>query len=53
MEGEYLGLIELLVVLLFGLGWGILELVTLRIDRRKARERARAEASGDSERSGG
>jgi len=29
----WLGLIELLVVLLFALGWGILELVGLRLDR--------------------
>jgi hypothetical protein len=32
----WLGLIELLVVLLFALGWGILELVGLRLDRERA-----------------
>jgi hypothetical protein len=29
------GLIELFVVLMFAAGWGILELVTLRMDRRR------------------
>jgi hypothetical protein len=32
---SWLGLIELLVVLLFALGWGILELVGLRLDRER------------------
>lgn len=31
-----MGLIELFVVLMFAVGWGILELVTLRMDRRRA-----------------
>jgi hypothetical protein len=30
-----LGLIELLVVLMFIIGWGVLELVILRMDRRR------------------
>jgi hypothetical protein len=29
------GLIELFVVLMFAVGWGILELVTLRMDHRR------------------
>ncbi len=33
---SWAGLIELFVVLLFVVGWGVLELVALRIDRRKA-----------------
>ena len=33
---SWLGLIELLIVLLFALGWGILELVGLRLDRERA-----------------
>jgi len=33
---SWLGLIELLVVLLFALGWGILELIGLRLDRERA-----------------
>ena len=38
-----LGLIELGVVLTFGIGWAVLELVALRRDRRK-QERAAAKA---------
>ena len=34
MDSPWLGLIELFVVLLFALGWGILELFTLRLDKR-------------------
>jgi hypothetical protein len=34
MDSTWLGLIELFVVLLFALGWGILELFTLRLDKR-------------------
>jgi len=37
MDG-WLGLIELFVVLAFALGWGIVELVALRIDRRRLTE---------------
>lgn len=40
-SGNWLGLIELLVVLLFGVGWGILELYTLRLDRKKREAAAR------------
>jgi len=37
----WLGLIELFVVLSFAVGWGILELVALRMDRhKKMREHA-------------
>jgi len=32
-----LGLIELFVVLMFAAGWGVLELVVLRMDRRRKR----------------
>jgi hypothetical protein len=35
VDSPWLGLIELLVVLLFVLGWGILELVGLRLDKRR------------------
>jgi hypothetical protein len=45
MKHSWLGLIELFVVLMFVVGWGILELVTLRMDRRRA-----AEASKDAPR---
>ena len=44
MGGNLTGLIELFVVLVFGIGWGVIELVALRLDRQKAeRERAAAE----------
>jgi hypothetical protein len=39
-----LGLIEMFVVLTFALGWGVLELYTLRLDKRKAAEAERAAA---------
>jgi hypothetical protein len=38
-----IGLIEMFVVLAFVLGWGILELVTLGIDKRRAAERLRSD----------
>jgi len=34
---KYGGLIELLVVLMFAVGWGVLELVILRADQRATR----------------
>jgi hypothetical protein len=37
---EHLGLIELFVVLLFAVGWGVIELVALRLDRERARRAA-------------
>lgn len=45
MEAEWLGLIEMFVVLLFVLGWGAVELYTLRLDKRRAEEEKRAAAS--------
>jgi hypothetical protein len=42
VDSPWLGLIELAVVLLFALGWAILELVGLRLDRqRKAQSQNR------------
>jgi hypothetical protein len=35
MKHPWLGLIELFVVLMFGLGWAVLEWVVLRMDRRR------------------
>jgi hypothetical protein len=49
MSGHWGGLIELLVVLSFVMGWAVLELVTLRMDRRAheaARQAAASAASG-------
>jgi hypothetical protein len=39
---SWLGFIELLVVMLFAVGWGILELYTLRLDRKKEEAKRRA-----------
>lgn len=48
MDGSpWLGLIEFGVVLMFGLGWGILELVELQLDRKRKEERERNEKSRD------
>jgi len=44
---SWLGLIELLVVLLFALGWGILELVGLRLDRERASSPDQRDDHGD------
>lgn len=45
----WLGLIELFVVLLFVLGWGVLELVCKRMDRRREAERKREVPRADEE----
>jgi hypothetical protein len=37
------GLIELFVVLMFAVGWGVLELVILRMDRRRREEASRGD----------
>jgi hypothetical protein len=41
-----LGFMELFIVLAFALGWAILELVTLRMDKRR-QERAQRERSSE------
>jgi hypothetical protein len=41
MSSPWLGLIEMGVVLLFGVGWGVLELVGLRLDRKREEEAKR------------
>jgi hypothetical protein len=45
-RSPWLGFIEMGVVLTFGLGWAILELVGLRLDRKRKQERERQEKSG-------
>jgi hypothetical protein len=47
MDSPWLGLIECFVVLLFALGWGILELFTLRLDKRRRAQVERAGKSGE------
>ena len=44
MEFEWYGLIELFVVLAFVCGWGVVELYTLRLDKRRAAEAERQAA---------
>ncbi len=46
MKHGWMGSIELCLALLFVLGWGVLELVTARMDKRKQDEAAAA--GGDS-----
>jgi hypothetical protein len=48
MKGAAMGLIELFVVLLFAVGWGILELMTLRMDRRRREAAVRIDAMAES-----
>lgn len=43
MESEWYGLIELFVVLAFVMAWGVVELYTLRLDKRAAAAKAEAE----------
>jgi len=47
MKHHWLGLIELFVALLFVAGWGVLELVASRIDRRKASAADSGGSEGD------
>jgi hypothetical protein len=45
---EWIGLLELFIVLAFAAGWGVLELVGRRLDRHREAERAAREAdAGD------
>ncbi len=50
MDGSpWLGFIEMGVVLMFGVGWGILELVGLRLDRKRKQEHGRKKSDGPAE----
>jgi hypothetical protein len=46
-SSPWLGFVEMGVVLLFALGWGILELVGLRLDRKREEEVERSKTSED------
>jgi hypothetical protein len=46
-SSPWLGFIEMGVVLLFALGWGIMELVGIRLDRKRGEERERRTTSED------
>jgi hypothetical protein len=45
---EYLGLLEFFIVIAFVLGWAILELVALRLDRKRKLQRKR-DGDGDAD----
>ena len=47
MDSPWLGFIEMGVVLMFGLGWGVLELVGLRLDRKRREIDDRKETAED------
>jgi len=47
MNGKWMAFMEMFVVFGFALGWAVLELVALRLDKRKAKEN-KADDAGDS-----
>jgi hypothetical protein len=44
MENSLLGFMEMFIILAFALGWGVLELVALRLDKKRAAEQRRSSA---------
>jgi uncharacterized membrane protein len=46
MKHAWLGMIELFVVLMFGLGWAVLEWVVMRMDRRRREAGSAGSAQG-------
>jgi hypothetical protein len=44
MENGLLGFMEMFIVFAFVVGWGVLELVSMRLDRKRAAEQRRADA---------
>ena len=47
MENGFLAFMEMFIILAFALGWGVLELVTLRLDRKRKAERERSEGEAE------
>jgi hypothetical protein len=47
MENGFLAFMEMFIILAFALGWGVLELVTLRLDRKRQAERQRPEGEAE------
>ena len=47
MNSPWLGLLELFIVLGFVVGWGVLELVGLRLDKRRREREAAQRADND------
>lgn len=46
MDNSWLALLELLIGAMILLGWAAIELVSLRLDKRREEEKARAQAAG-------
>jgi hypothetical protein len=44
MENGLLGFMEMFIVFAFVLGWGVLELVSMRLDRKRAAEQQKTDA---------
>jgi hypothetical protein len=47
MENGFLAFMEMFIILAFALGWGVLELVTLRLDRKRKAERERSDGEAE------
>jgi hypothetical protein len=47
MENGFLAFMEMFIILAFALGWGVLELVTLRLDRKRKAEQERSDREAD------
>jgi hypothetical protein len=47
MENGFLAFMEMFIILAFALGWGVLELVTLRLDRKRQAERKRSDREAE------
>lgn len=45
MDNSWLALLELLIGAMILLGWSVIELVSLRLDRRREEEKAREQAA--------
>ena len=53
MESSYLAFIEFFIVIAFVLGWAVLELVGLRLDRKRREEDEAKAAAAAAEKHGG
>jgi hypothetical protein len=47
MDRPWLGFLEMFIVLMFALGWGVVELVALRLDRKKREAAAQRKVAGE------
>ena len=49
MENGFLGFMEMFIVLAFALGWGVLEIVTMRLDRKRMAESQLADGEAETQ----